>query len=222
MHLILLLLTILGLLTSAAAHLSTFYTDRFVEHLGLLHISMFFICVPACAFTPPTERLKPSWNDITRHAPGWMGHVVIFCFLYAMANFGVLLFLTREGSPGVQDGKYVLMHGRQVVQPLTEEEFHVRNRYSMRGMSGLWMMFYAAGMTVACSTVRQRRAERAARLTSAAPPPWTHVQSSGARSYTLHPRPLLLRWARQNPPVTIVGVVIVAAAVAGLLLLLLV
>ena len=158
-------------------------------------------------------------DDIMRHAPRWLAALAAVCFVYAIVNFLVFFFLIREGEPRIRDGQYLLMEKGRVIRPLTEEEFHQKNRYKTRGFSGHWMLFYAAAATLLYAKARQRREERPA----PPPPPPAHVQPAVVR-YVLYPKPLLLPWAHEGLRMliasggfigAIVAVSLVARLVAG-------
>ena len=155
-------IAVLGLVSSAVAHLSTFMginPQRVVPKVWVLHVLIFVVWIPlvissrnACT----KENRKDFWKIATRNAPGWMKILSLTLFVYAFFNFFYTIQVLNEGGvPSELDGKKVIhSHGR-VIRELTDEEYEKHQAYEVRTFSGHWMVFYAIGMTVLYSRLKE-------------------------------------------------------------------
>jgi len=80
--------------------------------------------------------------------PRWARYTIKAFFAYAIINFALFFFLSRDGVPDVRDGKYVLHNHGQVVRELSENEYEWQKAYVIRGFSGHWMVFYLVSAIV--------------------------------------------------------------------------
>jgi hypothetical protein len=161
------LLAMVGLIASAAAHFSTFAgvdPQELFPYVWLLHIGIFFVVIPAIAIQNTVPRdvsshaaKRSNFNDAFADAPPWMRTLSKLLFAYMFVNFAIFAFMMRGGSPHREDGRYVLSSHGRVSRQISEEEYHRYRGYEVRGFSGHWMGFYAMGMTLIASGMARRR-----------------------------------------------------------------
>lgn len=150
------LLTILaavGLALSVAAHALTFAgvdPQREIPGVWLLHLGIFVIIVPTIFIGRRLSRDNGEvefWQRITKNTPTWLHALTMILFVYTFFNFFYCTrYLNEGGVPSELRGELVLHSHGAVIRKLTPEEFERHRAYSVRGFSGHWMVFYAAGL----------------------------------------------------------------------------
>jgi hypothetical protein len=155
-------IAIFGLIASVITHLSTFFginPQRVFPAVWVLHGLIFVVWIPvvfSCKKSCTKENRKDYWKIAMRNAPRWMKVLSAALFAYAFFNFFFTIFVLNEGgSPTEQDGKKVLCNHGKVIRELTDKAYEAHEAYTVRGFSGHWMIFYAIGMTVLCSKLRE-------------------------------------------------------------------
>jgi len=80
----------------------------------------------------------------------------VVLFAYAFFNFFFTIFVLNEGGvPSELGGKKVIHNHGKIIRELTDEEYETHQAYGVRTFSGHWMIFYAVGMTVLCSRMKE-------------------------------------------------------------------
>lgn len=155
-------IALVGLVASAVAHFSTFMginPQRVFPPVWALHVLIFIVWFPvvfSCRNIYTKENRKDFWKIATRNAPTWMKTLCAALFAYALFNFFFTIFVLNEGGvPSELDGKKVLQSHSNVIRELTDEEYETHQAYSVRTFSGHWMIFYALGMTVMYSKMKE-------------------------------------------------------------------
>lgn len=145
---ILFLLSALGLVVSLAIHLSTFLPGCALEtgQVWPLHICVFPLFFIAIRKLRNDGTLDKENSFVPADAPRWMRRMAAVFFVYAGVNFAMLFVHTRDGGPGMRDGKFVRQSHGRVISEITEAEYHQLQAYVARGFSGHWMLFYYAPM----------------------------------------------------------------------------
>ncbi len=156
------LVAVFGLVSSAAAHFSTFLgvnPQRVFPPVWILHILIFVIWIPVVVSSRrirTEDNRRDFWKIASRHAPGWMKSLSTALFAYALFNFFFTIFVLNEGGvPAVLNGKKVIHSHGKVIRELTDAEYEAHQAYSVRTFSGHWMIFYATGMTVLYSRMKE-------------------------------------------------------------------
>lgn len=154
-----------ALVISAAVHASTFFG---INPIGVsrwvwgLHVLVFVVWIPVvvlCAKSVTKANRRTFWRVVTRSAPRWMKVLSMGLAAYAIFNFLYTGFVKSEGGvPAVIDGERVIHNHGDIIRKITAEEYELHQAYGVRTFSGHWMIFYAAGMTVLCSRLREREA----------------------------------------------------------------
>jgi hypothetical protein len=157
-------LAILGLVASAVAHSSTFFgvdPQAAFPPVFLLHIGIFLVWIPAVVSqvsrTSVTDARPRRFDVAFPHAPHWMKLLTGLLFAYGIVNFLLFLFLiTGSEAPRREpDGTFTANKGQRVI---TKAAYHRLRALEVRGFSGHWMLFYAAGMTILTSERRRAAA----------------------------------------------------------------
>jgi hypothetical protein len=207
-------LAILGLVASAAAHFATFFgvdaREVFAPVL-LLHVGIFVVWIPAVVLQRRGAPADSEGNrsggvsEVFPHAPRWMQVLTGVLFAYAIVNFITFIFLIRGGGSPTKrgDGTFTADKGRRVI---TEAEYRRLRAYEVRGFSGHWMMFYAAAMTTITSAWRFQRIGSAHVVPAAAEP--VEAGSAAILPYQHAPR-------RRLPPPWLHQVLHVACIMVG-------
>lgn len=157
------LILVFGLAASMVAHFSTFFgvnPQQVFPGVWLLHILIFVVLIPTDIYRNKASR-RQSRKDFCKAAmantPRWMMKLVGILFAYAIFNFFVFLMLTIGGMPSEIDGRKVLENRGKIVRELTDEEYERYRAREVRGFSGHWMFFYAIGLTVQYSKLKEER-----------------------------------------------------------------
>ena len=155
-------LAIFGLVASAIAHFSTFFginPQRVFPPIWALHILIFIVWLPvvlSCRKICTKDKRKDFWKLATRNAPGWMKVLSTALFAYAFINFFITIFVLNEGGvPSEINGQKVIHNHGNVIRELTDNEYETHQAYNVRTFSGHWMIFYAMGMTVLYSRMKE-------------------------------------------------------------------
>ena len=75
------------------------------------------------------------------HLPKWVFPILVLTFVYTFINFS-LFMQSEKGSPSFMNGQYVLASHGQVLEVITEQQFHYYQANELRGFSGHWIFFY--------------------------------------------------------------------------------
>ncbi len=155
-------IAVFGLIASALAHFSTFFginPQRVFPPVWVLHVLIFVVWLPvvlACRNACGKDNRTDFWKIATRNAPRWMKVLSVALFAYAFFNFFFTIRVLNEGGvPSELDGKKVLHNHGKVIRELTDAEYEAHQAYSVRTFSGHWMVFYAVGMTVLYSKMKE-------------------------------------------------------------------
>jgi len=153
---------VFGLIASAVVHLSTFLginPQRVFPPVWVLHALIFVVWIPvvfSCRKIVKKENRKDFWKIATRNAPRWMKFLSVALFVYAFFNFFFTGFVLSEGGvPSELDGRKVIHNHGKVIRELSDEEYEMHQAYTVRGFSGHWMIFYAVGMMVLYSKMKE-------------------------------------------------------------------
>ncbi len=153
---------VFGLVASALAHFVTFLginPQRVFPLVWSLHVLIFVVWIPvvfACRSICTKDNRRHFWKIAIRNAPNWMKVLSMTLFAYAFFNFLFTIFVLSEGGvPSELDGKKVIHNHGNVIRELTDEEYELHQAYLVRTFSGHWMVFYAVGMTVLCSRIKE-------------------------------------------------------------------
>jgi len=141
---------LVGFFSSLLVHLSTFFgidPSKHVPAVWVLHLGIFVVFFPM-VFVQGLKPKKDFWRNIFAAIPRWARYTIKAFFAYAIINFALFFFLSRDGVPDVRDGKYVLHNHGQVVRELSENEYEWQKAYVIRGFSGHWMVFYLVSAIV--------------------------------------------------------------------------
>jgi len=132
-----------------------------VPFIWVLHIGIFVVWLPTVFDLNKNEELREYqqsgslnkmnpvefYKIIFRQTPTWLTIIAIGGFFYAIINF--MLFMTSQhGTPGIQDGQYILHNHGQLLKTLTEQEYHHFKANEVRGFSGHWIAFYGIAAAV--------------------------------------------------------------------------
>ena len=132
-----------------------------VPFVWILHLGIFVVWLPTILNLRKNEefiayrkskmmnRMNPFGflKIIFKQTPIWLRIIAIGGFLYAGINF--MLFITSQhGTPGIQDGQYILHNHGYVIKTLTEQEYHHYKANIVRGFSGHWLVFYGLAAAV--------------------------------------------------------------------------
>jgi hypothetical protein len=151
-------IAVLGLILSAIAHFSTFLgvnPEKSFPQVWILHILIFVVWIPA-VFAYKDNGQKDFWKTIAGRVPGWMVKMAAVLFAYAIFNFFFTIFaLQKGGVPSEIEGKKVLHSHGKIIHTLTNKEYEKHKAYSVRAFSGHWMIFYALGMIILYSKIRE-------------------------------------------------------------------
>ncbi len=168
---------LIGLVLSAAAHAATFFAPAapWLSSAWLLNLGLCAVWLPLLVIGTyrifDIVHVGHKWTLIPRHAPEWSKRVAAGLLLYAVFNFLFTMIVLNQGAyPAVVEGRYVLhtYNFGVVLRELTPAEFQLHQAYTLRASSGHWVfMFYMAALG-AHSHVVARRLERTARRSTAA------------------------------------------------------
>jgi hypothetical protein len=165
-------MAIIGLVLSIAAHAATFFpASGVIEQAWLLNVGLCAVWVPLLALGTyrifDIANVGETWTTIPRHAPEWAKGVAVGLLIYAVFNFLFSMIVLNQGAyPAEVDGRYVLhtYNFGVVLKELTREEFLLHQAYTLRASSGHWIfLFYLAAMGAHSYAVGARLAKQAQR-----------------------------------------------------------
>jgi hypothetical protein len=153
---ILAILAALGFAVSLVVHLATYLgvnVSRHVPAVWLLHVGVFIVFVPmVITIYTKSGKSRPQsggdfWRQFFNPMPRWVRLLSYGLFAYVAINFILFVALSRDGSPDVIGGKYVLrsdgrVEEQRVIREITMEEYDLREARVVRGFSGHWLVFY--------------------------------------------------------------------------------
>lgn len=153
----------LAFIASLASHLSTFMPrptismDTVVVPIGIAIFVTFGGMVVILAVQRQTARkrfreLAEQTNEEANREFDRIGRVFravpipvlllgVALVIYAVVNFVVAMGLNSGGQPVEDNGQYYLSEHGHYVRELTEDEYHQRQAYELRGVSGHMMLF---------------------------------------------------------------------------------
>jgi len=153
-------LSVFGLIASALAHISTFAgidLDGVFPLVWILQPLIFIVWLQAIIVSrtkDPQNSRYSFFRVVMRNSPIWMKILCVLLCVYAIFNF-LFIFLHEKGVPAVMNGQKAMVEGERIIRVLTDEEYKKHRAYSLRAFSGHWMMFYALGMIVLYSKVKE-------------------------------------------------------------------
>jgi hypothetical protein len=125
-----------------------------IPFVWALHIGIFIVCVPLAINSERNRILNISPQSATskrrgfdglfetlQKAPGWLGIIVLIGCFYAMINC-IWFVSLPSGMPQIKNGQYVFSDKGQFIKTLTVQEYHQYRAKELRGISGLWLVFY--------------------------------------------------------------------------------
>lgn len=150
----------LGLIVHLLSLASYDIADK-VPFVWVLHIGIFVVWIPTVFDLKKNEELN-AYNKsgilnrmnpfgffkiLFKQTPTWLSIIAFVGFFYAGINF--MLFLSsHQGTPDIEDGKYILQDHGRLIKTLTEQEYHRYNANEVRGFSGHWLAFYGMAAAV--------------------------------------------------------------------------
>jgi len=157
-------LAILGFCASLLVHGSTFLDSGSIgmSRAWPLHLGIFAVVIPAVLSRPKRVAgvRRRSLREEFAHAPRWMVPPFVALGAYAVLNFtlGITLLGGFSGEKFTdRDGKHVAVHG-DVVRPVGDAEYQLRQAHQARLFSGHWMLFYWAAAVMLADGMRRRAA----------------------------------------------------------------
>jgi hypothetical protein len=149
------LFAFLGFGISLVVHLLTFLGLNLSERapwIWLLHVGMFVFFIPLVfsRFNRSSRNSRSDfWQRFFAPMPRWARALVKGLFVYVPINFLLFFALSYDGTPDINNGKYILRRGGRgetlvVVREISKEEYDLRQDRVVRGFSGHWMIFYIA------------------------------------------------------------------------------
>lgn len=137
-------LYIVTLITTAicgAAHLATFF--GYAIYQMVYFVILLFVLWPLVVWQ---WRRIPRRNlalEIYGAIPAWMKWLTIVLIVYVFANYFVCNALNDGGQPvKLEDGRLVLLNGKQVVRVLSPSEFATAQAIQVRVLTGHLVVFY--------------------------------------------------------------------------------
>lgn len=138
-------LSLLGFVLSLGVHGSSLFgvdVQNQLPAVWLLHLGIFVVFIPM-VLQLRSSKHKSDAAVVFRGLPVWAGATIALLAVYALLNFFVALGPSMaEGSPKIQDGKFVLEKKGKVMRQISETEYHSRQASVVRGFSGHWLIFY--------------------------------------------------------------------------------
>lgn len=132
----------------------------------LLHYGVFPFILAAVLVLGSLAAPSPRFVDAIKLLPLGARLLIATAFVYAMANFFVVIPLSAGGHPVVRDGRHYLNdHG--ILRELTPAEFHAKRAMAIRAFSGHWLFLYLTSALVLLTA--SMRAGEAARNQAAKP-----------------------------------------------------
>ena len=152
-----------GLSLSFISHFLTFFginPQNVIPGIWMLHIGIFVVWLPTVLIAKK-NRGKYIWQESIKFAPKWMITISKFLFFYMFFNFFFTIFVLQSGgSPNEINGKKILSNHGNIIKELTDEEYNRHNAYTVRTLSGHWMIFYCVAMTVLYSYSKEKRLDK--------------------------------------------------------------
>ncbi|MBI1211975.1 MAG: hypothetical protein GC190_10965 [Alphaproteobacteria bacterium] len=113
----------------------------------LLHYGIFPFILAAAVVLGRLATPSRRFRDAVMLLPLSARLLIAVAFIYAMANFFIVLPLSAGGQPVIRDGRHYLNdHG--VLREVTADEFHAQRNLAIRGFSGHWLFLYLASALV--------------------------------------------------------------------------
>jgi hypothetical protein len=132
---------VLSLVVHVSAALGVDVAARF-PGVWLLHVGIFVVFLPLVIVLRRDFGAKPSLKQIGATLPRWLIVVGALIIVYAFANFLAFMMGSEGGSPGMEDGKYVLLNHGTLIRELTAAEYVRFQANIVRGFSGHWLVFF--------------------------------------------------------------------------------
>lgn len=155
------ILAIIGFVLSFIAHFSTYFgvnPQGEFPFVWLLHVGIFVVFVPAVYIMKRVDNGKGIFfHEAVKFAPVWMKILCGVCFLYAAVNFFSFASMTKDGSPDIISGNYVISNHGRIVRVISHDEYEKYRSYEVRGFSGHWMIFYFFSATVLVSQWKKEK-----------------------------------------------------------------
>ena len=134
-----------GFLAALIVHALTFtqidLTGLF-PYVWSLHIGIFVVFFPFIWSARKSLGAGAATKNLLSSLPRWASVALIVVFVYAIVNFAVFFYLSEGGGPDIRNGQFILhSHGR-LIRQLSEDEYHLKKAYELRGYSGHWLLFY--------------------------------------------------------------------------------
>jgi hypothetical protein len=141
-----------GFVLSVTAHLAALFglPQPLGDAVMGLHIGIFVVWLPAVMVGNQLVKdfqQKDFWKAALRGCPPWMRGLTFAVFVYAVLNFFMFIALAPARVKGQK----------------------ADTRSDVRGFSGHWMAFYAAGASLLYSGLRVRRKDMARRCSKGHP-----------------------------------------------------
>jgi hypothetical protein len=127
----------------------------FVPFLGLLHVGVFAVWLPAVLKMRRAKVLhqkkaiagQPThWDHVYKQAPDWLRIVAVASMTYALLN--LTSFSTPSKSTGEENGHYYTHNREKERQPISAQAYHHLQANNMRRYSGNWLAFYGMAMAI--------------------------------------------------------------------------
>ena len=139
------MIAFLGFALSFIVHILTYFGVDLLTPFPVLwglHIGIFIVFIPMVLSNRQHFGQRQNMKILFAPIPQWPRVLVGVLFVYAIINFTIFFFLSKGGTPAIEDGRYVLQNHGQFIRALTADEFHWQHVYIARGFSGHWLLFY--------------------------------------------------------------------------------
>jgi hypothetical protein len=113
-----------------------------VPPMWLLHLGIFVVFIPMVLSSQKRLGSRMSIARLRTVFPGWVVTLGLVLSVYVVLNFLFFMLSTREGSPGLQHGKFILQSHGHFIRELTSAEYTALKANVVRGFSGHWLIFY--------------------------------------------------------------------------------
>lgn len=132
-----------------------------VPLVWVLHIGIIVVWIPTILDLRKNEKLNEYQQSgilkiinpftffkiILKETPTWLIIITIGSFFYAIINSN--LFMNSQlGVTDIKDGQYILHNHGQLIETLTEQEYHHYNANEMREFSVPLLLFYGFAAAV--------------------------------------------------------------------------
>jgi hypothetical protein len=145
---------------SLATHFSTFAPIDpldVVPYLMFVHVAIFPPFGAAIWYAKGVGGGRKEGFSVVKHAPMWLRILTVALVVYAFANFPLMLIRNEGGNPDKRGSQYLLTSHGKVLRELSEDEYHGKRAYLVRGVSGHWMLFSSGALTLLVGASRMRR-----------------------------------------------------------------